>query len=339
MTCPILTVQDLVKNFPLRGTSDVVHAVNHVSFEIAAGETLGLVGESGSGKTTAGRCMLRLIEPTSGDICFKNQNITRMSQKEFRQHRSRIQLVFQEPYDSLNPHKAIGWIIGENLYLEGRLNTNERNRRVCELLDMVGLDQKHCDSYPHELTGGEQQRVGIARAISTEPDLVVLDEITSALDISVRAEIIRLLKRLQTELGISYLFISHDLTAVREISHRVAIMYLGEIVEVGPNPGIFERQFHPYGQGLLSSVLYPDPDAPYGKVELKGEIPSPVDLPSGCFLHPRCPFTIDGCATDHPELVKLDPRNSDPNLEHHGRLAACWRAEEFLKDLKQEPES
>jgi oligopeptide/dipeptide ABC transporter ATP-binding protein len=173
--------------------------------------------------------------------------------------------------------------------------------------------------------------VGIARAISTEPDLVVLDEITSALDISVRADIIRLLQRLQKETGISYLFISHDLTAVREISHRVAVMYLGEIVEVGPNPTIFEYQFHPYSQALLSSVLYPDPDASYGKVKLKDEIPSPVDLPSGCFLHPRCPFVVDKCATDHPKLVHVDASGS-PDDSH--RLAACWRAKEFLRELK-----
>jgi oligopeptide transport system ATP-binding protein len=328
---PILRVEDLVKNFLLRGTSDVVHAVNHISFEIGAGETLGLVGESGSGKTTAGRCVLRLIEPTAGRIYFKGQDITRMSQGEFRRLRPRTQMVFQEPYDSLNPRMSIAQIIEENLYLEGRLTKQERRRRVSELLEMVGLDPEYLDYYPHELTSGEQQRVGIARAISTEPDLIVLDEITSALDISVRAEIIKLLKRLQEEIGISYLFISHDLTAVREISQRVAIMYLGEIVEVGPNPEIFEYQFHPYGKALLSSVLYPDPDAPYGEVELKGEIPSPVDLPSGCFLHPRCPFAINVCATNHPELIEV---HNPVVLVGNHRLAACWRAEEFLEVLQ-----
>ena len=324
---PIVSVEDLVKNFPLRGTSDVVHAVNHISFEIGARETLGLVGESGSGKTTSGRCLLRLIEPTAGRIHYRGQDITRMSQGEFRQLRPRIQMVFQEPYDSLDPRMSIGQIIEENLYLEGRLSKQDRKRRVVDLLKMVGLDPECSDTYPHELTGGEQQRVGIARAISTEPDLVVLDEITTALDISVRADIIRLLMRLQADLGVSYLFISHDLTAVREISHRVAIMYLGEIVEVGPNPGIFSYQFHPYGQALLSSVLYPDPEAPLGEVKLAGEIPSPVDLPSGCFLHPRCPFAMDICAVEHPKLAQV----ANPNLPTDvRRQAACWRDEEFI---------
>lgn len=322
----VLRVEDLVKNFPLRGSSDVVHAVNHISFEIRPGKTLGLVGESGSGKTTTGRCVLKLIEPTAGRIYFKGKEITQMTEGEFRPFRPWAQMVFQEPYDSLNPRMTIGGIIEENLYLAGRRNKEERRQRVRELLEMAGLDMECFDRYPHELTGGEQQRVGIARAISTEPDLVVLDEITSALDISVRANIVRLLKRLQEEMGTTYLFISHDLTAVREISHRVAIMYLGEIVEVGSNPEIFEHQFHPYGWALLSSVLYPDPDAPYGEVTLKGEIPSPVDLPSGCFLHPRCPFAIDICVSDHPELVQL---NESVNPQGDYRLVACWRAEEL----------
>jgi len=331
---PVLSVQDLVKNFPLRRASEVVHAVNHVSFEIRPGETLGLIGESGSGKTTVGRCVLRLIEPTAGHIHFKGQDITNIPQSQFRRTRSRIQMVFQEPYDSLDPRMTIGNIISENVYLEGRLAEQERTQRVRELLEMVGLGPEYNDRYPHELAGGEQQRVGIARAISTEPDLIVLDEITSALDISVRAEIIRLLKRLQNEIAVSYLFISHDLTAVREIGHRVAVMYLGEIVEVGPSPEIFEYQCHPYGRALLSSVLYPDPDAPYGMVKLKGEIPSPVNLPSGCFLHPRCPFAVDICVNQHPELLSIGNSASPHDRD---RWAACWRASELLQTVWRIP--
>ena len=316
----ILQAENLVKAFPIRHSRDLVHAVNDVSFEVRAGETVALVGESGSGKTTVGRCILKLIEATSGRIIFNGQEITSLSQKAFRRLRPRVQMVFQEPYDSLNPRMTIRQILDENLLLEGRLDRSARELRVRELLEITHLPQSLCDHYPHQLTSSEQQRVGIARAISTRPDLVVLDEPTSALDISVRAEIIALLKSLQRETGIAYLFISHDLTAVKEISHRVAIMYLGEIAEVAPNPDIFDAQLHPYGKALLASVLFPDPDAVRPPVTLKGEIPSPVDLPSGCFLHPRCPYALPICAAERPQLRSF--------LDH--RLAACHRAEEFL---------
>ena len=327
MKDPVLRVLDLVKNFPIRGSTDVVHAVNNVSLHVDTGETLGLVGESGSGKTTAGRCILGLIKLTSGAVYIKSQDITRMDQKELRLLRPRFQMVFQEPFDSLDPRMTVGKIIGENIYLEGRLSKQERIQFVYKLIEMMGLDSDYYNRYPHELTGGEQQRVGIARAMSTEPDLIVLDEVTSALDISVRGDIVKLLRKIQNESGVSYIFISHDLTAVREISDRVAIMYLGEIVEVGPNPEIFETQKHPYGQALLSSVFYPDPDAPFGEVKLKGEIPSPVNLPSGCFLHPRCPFVIDECKTGHPTLRVVD---ASVDSGDGTRMVACWRAEELL---------
>lgn len=327
----VLRVENLVKHYPVRHSKDVVHAVNGVSFEVHAGKTLALVGESGSGKTTVGRCVLRLIEPTSGAILFNGHDATRLSQKEFRQHRPRIQMVFQEPYASLNPRMSISQIVEENLVLEGRLNRAERRNRILELIDMVKLPHETLDCFPHELTGGEQQRIAIARALSTSPDLVVLDEPTSDLDISVRAEIINLLRDLQNRLGIAYLFISHDLTAVKQISHEVAIMYLGEIVEVAPNPNIFDRQLHPYGQALLSSVLFPDPNAVRSDVTLVGEIPSPVDLPSGCYLHPRCPFATAECTVNHPALRSFAG----------SRLAACHFAEQFLPDeadsLKQMP--
>ncbi|HZQ05248.1 MAG TPA: ABC transporter ATP-binding protein [Anaerolineae bacterium] len=317
---PVIRVEHLVKHFPLRNSKDVVHAVNDVSFEVYPRETLALVGETGSGKTTIGRCVLKLLQATSGQIIFKGQDVTSFNDKQFRPFRSRIQLVFQEPYDSLNPRWTINRILDENLKLEGRLNSQQRKARVLELLDLTRLGHNILDKYPHELTGGEQQRVGIARAISTKPDLVVLDEPTSALDISVRAEIINLLRDLQHETGIAYIFISHDLTAVKEISHRVAILYLGEIVELAPNPAIFDYQLHPYGQALLASVLFPDPDQKFGAAVLEDEIPSPVHLPSGCHLHPRCPFALPICATTWP------PPKEYPNH----RIAACHRAHEFL---------
>lgn len=318
----VLRVEHLVKHFPIRRSRDVVHAVNDVSFEVRAGETLALVGESGSGKTTVGRCVLRLIEPTAGRIVFNGQDVTRLGAQEFRRIRPRIQLVFQEPYDSLNPRMSIRQILEENLILEDRLDRRAREARVLDLFDMTRLPRGLLDRFPHELTSSEQQRVGIARALATRPDLVVLDEPTSALDITVRAEIINLLRDLQRESGVAYLFISHDLTAVKEIGHRVAVMYLGEIVEVAPNPDIFDNQLHPYGQALLASVLFPDPDAVYATVALEGEIPSPVHLPSGCHLHPRCPFVLPVCRTDWPPLRPFEGN----------RLAACHRAQEFLPE-------
>ena len=319
----VLQVEHLVKHFPIRGSRDVVHAVNDVSFEVYAGESLALVGESGSGKTTVGRCVLKLIEPTSGRIAFTGYDVTDLSQKEFRRFRPHIQLVFQEPYDSLNPRMTIHQILGENLVLEKRLDRRQREARILELLDMMLLSRDLVDYYPHEITGGEQQRIAIARALSTAPALIVLDEPTSALDISVRADIINLLRDLQRQTGVAYLFISHDLTAVKEISHRVAVMYLGEIIEVGPNPDVFDYQLHPYAQALLSSVLFPDPDAPYGAVTLEGEIPSPIHLPSGCHLHPRCPFALSECLTDRPTLQGFAEE----------RTAACHRAHEFLPEI------
>lgn len=318
----VLQVKHLVKQFPIRHSREVVHAVNDVSFEVRAGETLALVGESGSGKTTVGRCILKLIEPTSGSIIFNGNDATKMSQAAFRQLRPRIQIVFQEPYDSLDPRTTIRQILEENLALEGRLDRSQRQDRVVELLDMSRLSKGLIDRYPHELTGSEQQRVGIARALSTRPDLIVLDEPTSALDISVRAEIVNLLRDLQKQFGIAYLFISHDLTAVKEISHRVAIMYLGEIVEVAANPDIFNYQLHPYSQALLASVLFPDPESKSLGVTLKGEIPSPVHLPTGCYLHPRCPFARPEFTNDKPALRTLE----------NGRMASCFRAEEFLPE-------
>jgi oligopeptide transport system ATP-binding protein len=320
---PVLTVVDLVKHFPVRRSSKVVHAVNGVNFTIGLGETLGLVGESGSGKTTVGRCILRLVEPTSGHIVFKDQDLTTLQGSNLQKLRGSIQMVFQEPYESLNPRYTSRAIVEENLELAGISSRKDRQRRVMEVLELVRLPANVAKTYPHELTAGEQQRLSIARALSTRPDLVVLDEPTSALDITVRGEIIRLLQDLQKQTGVSLLFISHDLTAVKEISHRVAIMYLGEIVEVASTNEIFSRQLHPYSVALLASVLFPDPTAELGAVKIAGEIPSPVDLPSGCHLHPRCPYAISRCETEWPPLRTVA-----------NRQVACHRAEEILAGLQ-----
>lgn len=316
---PVLTVVDLVKHFPVRRSSKVVHAVNGVSFIIGRGETVGLVGESGSGKTTVGRCILRLVEPTSGHISFKGQDLTALKGRQLQKLRGSIQMVFQEPFESLNPRFTSRAIVEENLKLAGMESANERRRRMIEVLDLVRLPAGVANAYPHELTAGEQQRLSIARALATRPDLVVLDEPTSALDITVRGEIIRLLQDLQQKTGVSLLFISHDLTAVKEISHRVAIMYLGEIVEVARTPEIFSRQLHPYSLALLASVLFPDPTTELGRVKVVGEIPSPVDLPLGCHLHPRCPYAVARCQTEWPPLRQVGDRQ-----------VACHRAEEIL---------
>jgi oligopeptide transport system ATP-binding protein len=313
----VLAVQALVKHFPV-GHGRAVKAVNGVSFQIERGEALALVGESGSGKTTVGRCVLRLLEPTSGAIAFRGDDILTMTPEQFRGRRRHLQLVFQEPYDSLNPRMPIGRILDEPLMLAGRGSPAARLSRVQDLLDMVGLGRSFIDLYPHQLSGGEQQRVGIARAIATDPDLVVLDEPTSALDVSVRAEILDLLVDLQARLGFAYLFISHDLTAVRRVCQRVAVMYLGRIVETGRTDEIFERPLHPYTRALLSSVLYPDPAREQARFLLTGEIPSPIDLPPGCPLYARCPWSRPECDLSVPPLEALLP----------DRHVACFRARE-----------
>jgi peptide/nickel transport system ATP-binding protein len=308
----VLEVRNLVKEFPARH-GRVVHAVNDVSFSIGRGEALGLVGESGSGKTTVGRCVLRLIEPTSGTIRFLGQDVTRVPQARFRKLRSRIQLVFQDPFDSLNPRLRIADAIAEPIMRTAGMPSAQQAKRVAQLLDIVGLGDRYARLYPHQISGGEQQRVGIARAIATNPDLVVLDEPTSALDVSVRAEILNLLRDLQAELRISYLFISHDLTAVRGLCQRVAVMYLGKIVETAATERLFERPLMPYSRALLSSVLYPDPRQERSKFLLRGEIPSPVHLPSGCPLHTRCPLATAECGVVVPPFEEKGP----------GRWLAC----------------
>ena len=318
MTERLLEVSNLVKQFPM-GRRQTVKAINDVSFHIDRGETLALVGESGSGKTTVGRCILRLIEPTEGRITFAGAQVDTMSANQLRALRPRVQMVFQEPYDSLNPRMRIRKIVEEPILLGGDMTPAQRHDRVAEVLEMVRLGADSMDKYPHQFSAGEQQRIGIARAISTEPELVVLDEPTSALDVSVRAEILDLLTDLQEDLALSYLLISHDLTAVRRVCHRVAIMYLGKIVERGNADELFEQPLHPYSRALLSSVLYPDPSEQLSRFLLSGEIPSPIDLPPGCHLHGRCPWAVDTCNDAYPDAEELLP----------GRHVACFRAGEM----------
>ena len=313
----VLEVSNLVKHFP-SGRHRSVKAVNDVSFHIDRGEALALVGESGSGKTTVGRCVLRLIEPTAGEIVFRGEHIDAMKPDELRALRPRVQMVFQEPYDSLNPRMRIRRIVEEPIFLAREMSPAQRRERVAEVLEMVRLGTAAMDKYPHQLSAGEQQRIGIARAIVSQPELVVLDEPTSALDVSVRAEILDLLTDLQESLGISYLFISHDLTAVRRVCHRVAIMYLGKIVERGNASDMFEQPLHPYSRALLSSVLYPDPSERLSRFLLSGEIPSPIDLPPGCHLYRRCPWAVDACNSAYPDAEELLP----------GRQVSCFRARE-----------
>jgi oligopeptide/dipeptide ABC transporter ATP-binding protein len=314
----LVEVDELTKHFPA-GRDRSVKAVNGVSFVIERGEALALVGESGSGKTTVGRCLLKLLQPSSGAIRFDGQDLGAISGPAFRPVRRRIQMVFQEPYDSLNPRMRIGTIVGEPLQLVTDLPPRERLQRVEEVLDLVGFDPSVLSKYPHQLSAGAQQRIGLARALVTEPDLVVLDEPTSALDVSIRAEVLHLLIDLRKRLGLAYLFISHDLTAVRRVCSRVAIMYLGKIVETGATEQIFARPLHPYSRALLSSVLYPDPDQKPPRFFLSGEIPSPIDLPKGCHLHQRCPWAVAACGQSYPPLEPLLP----------GRLTACFRAGEM----------
>jgi oligopeptide/dipeptide ABC transporter ATP-binding protein len=318
----ILDVRNLVKHFPVGGgffgTPAVVKAVDGVSFAIRRGETLGLVGESGCGKTTTGRCILQLETPTSGQIIFEGRDLTTASPAELRQVRRRMQVIFQDPYSSLNPRMTVGQIIAEPLAVH-RIVPGRRARqaRVKELLQHAGLLPKMAARYPHELSGGQRQRVGIARALAMEPSLIICDEPVSALDVSIQAQIINLLEDLQAEFVLTYLFVAHDLSVVRHISDRVAVMYLGKIVEITDWKSLYEDPQHPYTKALLSAVPIPDPLVEDDRVRmvLGGEVPSPVNPPSGCVFHPRCPIAIDECRKVIPELREIRP-------EHR---AACIR--------------
>ncbi|MCG3133610.1 MAG: Vitamin B12 import ATP-binding protein BtuD [Planctomycetes bacterium] len=305
----VLSVKDLKKWFPIRKglfSKVVAHvkAVDGVTFDIHAGETLGFVGESGCGKTTVGRAILRLLDPvTGGSASFQGQDLLAVGGDELRQLRRKMQIIFQDPYSSLNPRMTVESIVGEALTVHGIVRTTkERRERVQELLKKVGLDPvRHIARYPHEFSGGQRQRIGIARAIALEPDLIVCDEAVSALDVSIQAQIINLLQQLQEEMGMSYLFIAHGLNVVEHISHRVAVMYLGRIVEIAPSDRLYDHPSHPYTQALLSAIPETDPDAPMNPEQLQGEVPNPINPPAGCRFHPRCRFAEARCkAKDQP---------------------------------------
>lgn len=317
----LLRVEKLNKLFPIDSHS-AIHAVNDVSFSIGRGETLGLVGESGSGKTTVGRCVLCLIRPTSGRVVFDGEEITALGPEALRSMRHRMSLVFQDPYTSLNPMRTVRQTVEEPLIIEGQLDRQARESRMLSTIEAVRLTARHLGRYPGELTASEQQRLAIARALVTHPALVIVDEATSTLDARARATILDVLTELQRELGVSYLFISHDLTAVERISHRIAIMYLGRIVELASKEDVFDRQLHPYSRALLSAVLFPDPQRRLEPFYLAGEIPSAINPRPECPLVGRCPFVMPECRAASPPLVELVD----------GRLTACIRSGEWLPD-------
>ncbi|MCP5150418.1 MAG: ABC transporter ATP-binding protein [Ectothiorhodospiraceae bacterium] len=319
---PLLDVRDLKKHFPvtrgflLQREIGRVKAVDGVSFHIARGETLGLVGESGCGKTTIGRCILKLMDPTDGSIVFDGEDVTSLDRQGMRAFRRRVQAIFQDPYSSLNPRMKVHEIVGEPLWIHGE----ERNgaalaRRVAELLEVCGLPRQLADRYPHEMSGGQRQRVGIARALALKPDFIVCDEAVSALDVSIQAQIINLLEDLRDEFGLTYLFIGHDLSVVRHLCHRVAVMYLGRLVELADADTVFDSPLHPYTRALLAAVPVPDPAIEKRRPHevLAGEVPSPMNPPRGCVFHPRCSHAIDSCRAETPALTE----------PHPGHVVAC----------------
>jgi len=307
---PLVKVKGLVKHFPVEGTDDVVRAVDGVSFEIFRGETLGLVGESGCGKSTVGRCLLRLIEPTAGEISFEGRDVVSLGKQELRELRREMQIVFQDPYASLNPRMRVGSIVGEPLVIHNIGTKRERRDRVAELLKRVGLNPDYSKRYAHEFSGGQRQRIGVARTLALNPKLIVADEPVSALDVSVQAQVVNLLQDLQEEFKLAYLFISHGLAVVEHISTRVAVMYLGRIVEIATAADLYAQPLHPYTKALLSAIPIPDPKHKRERIVLSGDVPTPINPPSGCRFRTRCPIAIDECARIDPELREVFPGHS-----------------------------
>lgn len=322
----LVEVRDLVKYFPvyggvLRRQTAEVKAVDGVSFDIKQGETLGLVGESGCGKTTVSQTMLRLEEPTSGNVRFRGQNIFEASPAEIKALRRKIQIVFQDPYSSLDPRLPVGESIAEGLRIHGIGDRQERFRKTLDVLKKVGLEDYHATRYPHEFSGGQRQRIGIARALILEPDFIILDEPVSALDVSIQAQVLNILKDLQAEFGLTYLFVAHNLAVVEHISDRVAVMYLGKVVELASRDDLFGNPLHPYTHALMSAIPIPDRRKRRKRIVLTGDVPSPLDPPSGCRFHPRCPIAREGhCNVEEPELRELRP----------GHSVACHYAEDYL---------
>ena len=307
-TEPLLSVRTLTMTFPGRRRSAPVRAVDGITFHVAAGETLGLVGESGCGKSTTGRMIVRLLEPTTGSVTYDGRDISHLSQRELKPLRKDLQMVFQDPHSSLDPRQTVARIISDPLLVQGGSATDARTR-AAELMELVGLIPEHIDRYPHEFSGGQAQRIGIARALATGPRLVVADEPVSALDVSVQAQIVNLMEQLQDELGLTYLFIAHDLSVVKRVCDRVAVMYLGRIVEIGPKDQVYAAPAHPYTRALLSAVPLPDPAAERSRerITLLGDPPSPASPPPGCTFHPRCPKAQEICRTEAPSLGNTAP--------------------------------
>jgi oligopeptide/dipeptide ABC transporter ATP-binding protein len=315
----LIEVRNLVKHFPVRGgilqrVHGWVQAVDDVSFTISRGETLGLVGESGCGKTTVGRTMLRLIEPTGGSVVFNGTDVFRLRGADLKQMRRNMQIIFQDPYSSLDPRMPIGESVAEGLKIHHIGAPQDQNAMVIDMLRKVGLEEYHARRYPHEFSGGQRQRIGIARALALRPKFIVADEPVSALDVSIQSQVLNILKDLQSEFDLTYLFIAHNMSVVEHISDRVAVMYLGKVVELANRSELFANPLHPYTQALMSAIPIPDPHVRKQRILLPGDVPSPLDPPSGCRFHPRCPVAMDHCAATEPSFQEVSP----------GHWAACW---------------